>query len=309
MTGLTVLGTLLSSSLVGYAFATLPGRGKQFLFNLLLATVMVPASVTLIPLFVLFSKLGWVNTYLPLVVPHFFANAFYVFLFRQFFRSLPAELFESAELDGCNPWMAYWRIALPLSRPALATVAVFAFIGAWNDFLGPLVYLSTNAKFTLSLGLSLFQGIYFTQLHYLMPMSLVALLPVLILFLHRPALLCAGHRHDGIQMSKLANEQIEDGLGLDAAGGGCQPASGAQRDPGADRAQPRAAVPPLRRAAAAPDQRCRLAGRCRRVPWPLSTPVRDGRAAAHPALCPRRPIRPAPHETVASLSSFAPTVT
>ena len=183
VTGLTVLGTLLSSSLVGYAFATLPGRGKQFLFNLLLATVMVPASVTLIPLFVLFSKLGWINTYLPLVVPHFFANAFYVFLFRQLFRALPAELFESAELDGCNPWMAYWRIALPLSRPALATVAVFSFIGAWNDFLGPLVYLSTNDKFTVSLGLSLFQGLFWTQLHYLMPMSLVALLPVLVLFL------------------------------------------------------------------------------------------------------------------------------
>jgi ABC-type glycerol-3-phosphate transport system permease component len=180
--GLTVLGTLLSSSLVGYAFATLPGRGKRFLFTLLLATVMVPTSVTLIPLFVLFSKLGWVNTYLPLIVPHFFANAFYVFLFRQFFRGLPTELFESAELDGCNPLVSYWRIALPLSRPALATVAVFAFIGAWNDFLGPLVYLSTNETYTISLGLSLFQGTYYTQLHYLMPMSLVALLPVLALF-------------------------------------------------------------------------------------------------------------------------------
>jgi multiple sugar transport system permease protein len=143
---------------------------------------MVPASVTLIPVFVLFSKLGWVNTYLPLIVPHFFANAFYVFLFRQFFRSLPWELFESAELDGCNPLMAYWKIALPLSRPALATVAVFAFIATWNDFMGPLVYLSTTDRFTLSLGLSLFHGLFYTQLQYLMPMSLVALLPVLLLF-------------------------------------------------------------------------------------------------------------------------------
>jgi multiple sugar transport system permease protein len=183
VTGLTMLGTLLSSSLVGYAFATLPARGKHFLFQLLLATVMVPLSATLIPLFVLFSKLGWVNTYLPLIVPHWFANAFYVFLFRQFFRSLPRELFESAELDGCNPLMAYRWIAIPLSRPALATVAVFSFITSWNDFLGPLVYLSTNAKFTVSLGLSLFQGIYYVQLHYLMPMSLLALLPVLVLFL------------------------------------------------------------------------------------------------------------------------------
>lgn len=182
VTAFTVLGTLLSSSLVGYAFAILPARGRGLLFKLLLTTVMIPASVTLVPLFVLFSRLGWVNTYLPLIVPHFFANAFYVFLFRQFFRSLPIELFESADLDGCNPFVAYWRIALPLSRPALATVAVFSFVGAWNDFLGPLVYLSTNEKFTLSLGLSQFQGIYYTQLHYLMPMSLVALLPVLVLF-------------------------------------------------------------------------------------------------------------------------------
>jgi ABC-type glycerol-3-phosphate transport system permease component len=180
---LTVLGTLLSSSLVGFAFATLPGRGKQFLFNLMLATVMIPATVTLIPLFVLFSRLGWVNTYLPLVLPAFFANAFYVFLFRQFFRSLPPELFECAELDGCNPFMSYWRIALPLSRPALATVAVFAFVSTWNDFMGPLVYLSTNEKYTLSLGLAFFQGTHYTQLHLLMPMSLVALLPVLVLFL------------------------------------------------------------------------------------------------------------------------------
>lgn len=180
---LTVMGTVLSSSLVGFAFATLPGRGKGILFNLMLATIMIPTTVTLIPLFVLFSRVGWVNTYLPLVVPHFFANAFYVFLFRQFFRSLPVELFESAELDGCNPLVTYYRIALPLSRPAVATVSVFAFIGAWNDFLSPLVYLNSNDKFTLSLGLSLFQGTHYTQLHHLMPMSLVALLPVLLLFL------------------------------------------------------------------------------------------------------------------------------
>jgi ABC-type glycerol-3-phosphate transport system permease component len=180
--GLSVVGTLASSSLVGYAFATLPARGKRLLFNLLLATVMVPASVTLLPTFVLFSKLGWVNTYLPLVLPHFFANAFYVFLFRQFFQGLPPELFESAELDGCNPLMSYWKIALPLSRPALVTVAVFAFVGAWNDFMGPLIYLSTNDKFTLSLGLSFFQGLHYNQLHYMMPMALVALLPVLVLF-------------------------------------------------------------------------------------------------------------------------------
>lgn len=179
----TVLGTLLSSSLVGYGFAMLPGRGKGLLFSLLLATVMVPASVTLVPLYTLFSRLGWVDTYLPLIVPHFFASPFYVFIFRQFFRALPTELFESAEIDGCNPLLAYWHIGLPLSRPALGTAAIFAFAGAWNDFLGPLIYLSSNHRFTLTLGLSFFHGLYYSQLHYLMPMCLLALVPVLAVFL------------------------------------------------------------------------------------------------------------------------------
>ena len=183
ITALSMAGVLLSSSLVGYAFATLPGRGKSTLFAVLLGTMLVPPTVTWIPLFVLFSRLGWVNTYLPLIVPHFFANAFYVFLFRQFYRSLPEELFQSAEIDGCNPLTAYFWIALPLSKPAIATVAVFSFIGSWNEFIGPLIYLNTTSKFTLSLGLSLFNGLFYTQLEYLMPMSLVALLPVLIMFL------------------------------------------------------------------------------------------------------------------------------
>lgn len=182
VTVLTMLGTLASSSVVGFAFATLPARGRGKLFSVLLVTVMVPASATLIPTYILYSTLGWVDTYLPLVAPHLLGNAFYIFLFRQFFRSLPTELYDSAELDGCSPLMAYWHIALPLARPALATVAVFAFVGAWNDFLGPLIYLNSLDKYTLTLGLSLFQGMYYTQLHLLMPMSLVALLPVVALF-------------------------------------------------------------------------------------------------------------------------------
>lgn len=192
VTLLSMVGSLFSSSLVGYAFATLNGRGKQILFALLLSTIMVPTTVTLVPLFLLFSHLGWVNTFLPLIIPQFFANAFYVFLFRQFYRSLPISLFESAELDGCNPLQAYLRIALPLSRPALATVAIFSFIGSWNDFLGPLIYLNSTSKFTLSLGLSLFQGLYYTQFQYLMPMTLVALFPVLLLFLFAQRYLIEG---------------------------------------------------------------------------------------------------------------------
>jgi multiple sugar transport system permease protein len=183
ITALSMLAALFTSSLVGFAFAVIPARGKPLLFAMLLSTIMIPASVTLIPLFILYSRLGWIDTYLPLLIPQLGANAFYVFLFRQFYRSLPEELFESAELDGCNPWQSYWRIALPLSRPALATVAVFAFLGAWNDFQGPLVYLNSPQKFTLALGLSFFQGLYYTQIHYLMAMAMLALLPVLLLFL------------------------------------------------------------------------------------------------------------------------------
>jgi len=182
ITGLSMIGAMLSSSLVGYAFATIPARGKDTLFTLLLATLMLPPAATLIPQFVLFSGLGWVNSYWPLILPAFFTNAFYVFLFRQFFLGLPRELFESAEIDGCNPLLAFGWLALPLATPAMATVAIFAFISAWNDFLNPLIYLSTTSKFTLSLGLALFQGLFYTQLEYLMPMALVGLAPVLLIF-------------------------------------------------------------------------------------------------------------------------------
>jgi multiple sugar transport system permease protein len=182
ITLVTVIGTLFSSSLVGYAFAMLPGRGKETLFALMIATVMIPPTVTLVPQFILFSKFGWVNTYLPLTVPHFFGNAFYIFLFRQYFRGLSADLFESAEIDGCNPWQAYTRIALPLAYPVLTTVGVLSFIGAWNDFMEPLIYLNSTSKFTVSLGLSLFHGLFYTQIHYLIPMALVALLPVIAVF-------------------------------------------------------------------------------------------------------------------------------
>jgi len=179
---LTVVGAVLSSSLVGYAFAVLPARAKGVWFALLLSTVMLPSAVTLLPTFLLFSKLGWVGTYLPLVVPHFFANAFYVFLFRQFFRAMPRELFDAAELDGCNPWTAFWSVALPLARPAIVTVALFAGIGSYNQFLEPLVYLTRESTFTMPLGLAFFQGLYGTQLQYLIPMSLLALAPVAVAF-------------------------------------------------------------------------------------------------------------------------------
>ncbi|HZQ07937.1 MAG TPA: carbohydrate ABC transporter permease [Anaerolineae bacterium] len=182
ITVLSVIGGLISSSIVGFAFASLNGRGKNFLFALLLATLMVPAVVTLIPTFIMFSKVGWVNTFLPLIVPQWFANPFYVFMFRQFFLTIPHELYDSAELDGCTPFDLYWRIAVPLSGPVFATAALFAFLGAWNDFQAPLIYISELKKYTLTLGLAMFQGLFGTQLQYMMPMALLAMIPILVLF-------------------------------------------------------------------------------------------------------------------------------
>ena len=179
---LSVAATVVSASIVGFAFATLPARGRRPLFAVLIATILVPPSATLVPQFILFSRLGWVGGYLPLIVPHLCGSAFYVFLFRQWFRNQPANLFESAELDGANPLQAWWHVALPLARPAIAAVAVFAFVGSWNDFLGPLLYLRSPDTFTISLGLAAFQGTYVSQLHLTLALSLVALLPVVVVF-------------------------------------------------------------------------------------------------------------------------------
>ena len=180
---LTVVATVLSSAIVGYAFATLRARGERLLFAILIATIVIPPAVMVLPQFVLFSRLGWVGTWLPLIVPGLFGNAFFIFLFRQWFRNLPPHLFESAELDGATPLQTFRHIALPLARPALAAVAVFAFIGSWNDFLGPLVYLRSSDTFTLSLGLATFQGVHVNQLHDALALALIALIPPVLIFL------------------------------------------------------------------------------------------------------------------------------
>jgi multiple sugar transport system permease protein len=184
ITILTVLGALLSSSLVGFAFAILPARGKQPLFLLLLSTLMIPFQVTLVPQFILFARLGWRDTWLPLVVPHFFAQAFFVFMFRQFFASIPRDLFDSAEIDGCSPLGLYWLIGVPLSKPAFATAAIFSFLGAWNDLISPLLYLSDMRKFTFTLGLANLQGAFsaFLPIQHVMPMALLGIVPLLIIF-------------------------------------------------------------------------------------------------------------------------------
>lgn len=185
--GLSVTGLLVTASLAGYAFARFDFRGKGLLFLATLATLMLPSQVTLIPQYVLFHKLGWINTLNPLWVPSWFGGgAFSIFLMRQFIMTLPKELDESAVIDGASYLRVFWQILLPLCKPALATLAVIAIIARWNDYLEPLIYLNTKEKFTLAVGLTFFRdnpesgGV--PQQHYLMAGSVMTIMPVIALF-------------------------------------------------------------------------------------------------------------------------------
>lgn len=179
---MVIVGHVLSCTLVAYAFARLQAPGKNVLFLILLATMMLPYPVTMIPIYIGFKTLGWVNTFLPLIVPAFFGSAFYIFLLRQFFLTLPSELEDAARVDGANTVQILWHIILPISRPALATVAIFTFQAVWNDFLPPLIYLHDQSKYTVSLGLNFFRSSYDVRWAYLMAASLVTMLPVIIVF-------------------------------------------------------------------------------------------------------------------------------
>lgn len=178
----SVFANVLSNSFIAYGFAKIDFRGKKILFALLLATMMLPGFVTLIPTYILFAKLGWLNTYLPLMVPPFFGSAFNIFLLRQFYITIPNELSEAAQIDGASHIYIWRKIMLPIAKPALATIAVFSFNGAWNDFLGPLLYLNDEKLYTLQIGLQIFKGQVATQWNYMMAGSLLVLLPVIILF-------------------------------------------------------------------------------------------------------------------------------
>lgn len=179
----SVVGSVLTASMVGYSFARLKWRGRDFWFIVLLATMMLPAQVLLIPQFLQFKWLGWVNTYKPLIVPSWLGGgAFAIFLFRQFFKGVPKELEEAAMLDGATTWQIYTRIMLPLAKPALATIAVLSFIGHWQEFMGPLIYLSDFEKYPVSLGLQMYQSVEGSWANLLMAASLVTLLPLAILF-------------------------------------------------------------------------------------------------------------------------------
>jgi len=178
-----LVGALASCSIVAYSFARLRWPGRDIWFLVLLATLMLPEQVTMIPRFILFRNLGWINTFYPLIVPPFFAvGAFNIFLLRQFFMTISTETDDAAKIDGAGVLGIYWRILLPLSKPALAAVAVFVFKAHWDDFLSPLIYLHSQSNFTLALGLRAFQGEYGTDWNLLMAASLVVMLPVLLLF-------------------------------------------------------------------------------------------------------------------------------
>lgn len=181
-----MLATLVSSALVAYGFARFRFPGRDTLFAVCLATMMLPGQVTMIPLYMAFSRLGWVDTYLPLIVPSIFGSPFFIFLLRQFFLTIPVEAEEAAVIDGAGPLRIWWSIILPQARPAMATVLIFSFVGTWNDFFGPLIYINSPEKATLTLGLNLMKtqilGSGIVEWNVLMAASLLVLVPNILLF-------------------------------------------------------------------------------------------------------------------------------
>lgn len=182
ITVLTIVGHLLSCTLIAYAFARLRAPGRDALFVVMLATMMLPYPVTMTPLYVIFNRLGWINTILPLTAPAFFGSAFYIFLMRQFFMTIPRDFEDAARIDGANTLQIIGRIMAPMAMPALATVTIFTFQATWNDFLAPLIYLQRPELYTVTLGLQFFRSTYTTNWAYLMAASLVTTLPVIVVF-------------------------------------------------------------------------------------------------------------------------------
>jgi len=182
VTILAVLGQLFFSSLAGYAFAKIRFKGRDIIFFAYLGTLMIPIQVRIIPLFLLITRIGWIDTHWPLILPAFF-TPFGVFLMKQFFMTIPNELGESAEMDGCNQFVIFSRIMLPLVKPALAVLGVFGFMGSWNDLLSPLIFLNNVNKFTLTLGLAYFKGLYISRWNLIMAGSVVSIIPILVLYL------------------------------------------------------------------------------------------------------------------------------
>ena len=182
LVALNIAGQVIGSSLVAFAFARLRWPGRDFCFVMVLATLMIPPQVTMIPVFLIFRQVGWYNTLQPLWVPSFAGAAFFIFLLRQFMRGIPADLEDSAKIDGCGYAGIYMRIILPLVRPALATIGIFTFMNVWNDFMGPLIYLSDQELYPLSLGLFALQTFQASNFALMMAASVLMTLPVIALF-------------------------------------------------------------------------------------------------------------------------------
>lgn len=177
-----IIGSLISCSLVAYGFSRLRWPGRDKVFILVLVTMILPFQVTMIPQFLMFQKLGWVGTPLPLTVTAFFGNPFYIFLLKQFFSVLPDELTQAARIDGAGEFRIFWQICIPLARPAMATVAIFSFMRCWNDYIGPLLYLSDNRQYTLSIGVQLIRSTLDPKWEVLMAAGVVMVMPVLVIF-------------------------------------------------------------------------------------------------------------------------------
>jgi ABC-type glycerol-3-phosphate transport system permease component len=189
----TLLGTTISASMIAYAFARLRWPGRDFCFLILLGTIMLPQQVTVIPQYIIFRQLGWIDTWYPLIVPAFLGGSpFYIFLLRQFMRGIPWELTEAARLDGCRELRIYWSIIMPLARGALAAVAIFTFVTTWNDFINPLIYIQSDDKKTVALGLLSFTSQYGTDVTALLAAASIAVLPPILLFLFAQRYFIAG---------------------------------------------------------------------------------------------------------------------
>ena len=201
VTVLSVVGNVISCSFAAYAFARLEFTGKTIWFALMMMTLMIPSHVVLIPQYIMFLNLGWVDTYLPLIVPRFLAgDAFFIFLMIQFFRQLPRELDEAAMIDGCSPFKIYWAIIMPLSVPAMATAAIFSFIWTWEDFLGPLVYLNDMKDYTVPLALRMFVSQdSVSQYGPMFAMSILSILPILLFFVLFQRLIIRGIAMSGLK--------------------------------------------------------------------------------------------------------------
>jgi len=179
---LSMFGALISNPLVAYGFARLRWPGRDLLFAITLSTIFLPFVVTLIPLFLVYRTFGWIGTWWPLIIPHWFGAPFYIFLLRQFFLTIPGELSDAARIDGAGEFRIFWQIILPLSKPALATVGLFEFMASYRDFLGPLLYLNKEEVYTIALGLQKFRLEYDTEWGLMMAMSVIVTVPIIILF-------------------------------------------------------------------------------------------------------------------------------